>query len=109
MAEQELSALQLATTDHLTLISNRRGFEVLARHAVQFCRRLQLPVTLLSFDLNKFKEINDRHGHAAGDQALKTFARGLLAVFRDSDVIGRLGGDEFAVLMTCLLYTSRCV
>ena len=100
MAEQELSALQLATTDHLTLISNRRGFEVLARHAVQFCRRLQLPVTLLSFDLNKFKEINDRHGHAAGDQALKTFARGLLAVFRDSDVIGRLGGDEFAVLMT---------
>ena len=100
MAEQELSALQLATTDHLTGISNRRGFEVLSRHALQFCRRLQLPVTLLSFDLNKFKEINDRHGHAAGDQALKTFARGLLSVFRDSDVIGRLGGDEFAVLMT---------
>lgn len=100
MAEQELNAVQMATTDHLTSVSNRRGFEALARHALQLCRRLHLPVTLLSFDLNRFKEINDRHGHAAGDEALKTFAQGLLAVFRDSDVIGRLGGDEFAVLMT---------
>jgi len=100
MAEQELSAVQMATTDHLTGISNRRGFELLARHALQVCRRLQVPATLLSFDLNRFKEINDTHGHATGDEALKTFARGLLAVFRDSDVIGRLGGDEFAVLMT---------
>jgi len=100
MAERELNAVQMATTDHLTGISNRRGFEVLARHALQVCRRLQLPVTLLSFDLNQFKAINDRHGHAAGDMALKTFAQGLMAIFRESDVIGRLGGDEFAVLMT---------
>jgi diguanylate cyclase (GGDEF)-like protein len=100
MAEQELNAVQLATTDHLTTISNRRGFEVLARHALQVCRRLQLPSTLLSFDLNRFKEINDTLGHAAGDGALKTFAQGLLAIIRESDVIGRLGGDEFAVLMT---------
>jgi diguanylate cyclase (GGDEF)-like protein len=100
MAEQELNAVQLATTDHLTAITNRRGFETLARHALQVCRRLQLPSTLLSFDLNRFKEINDTLGHAAGDEALKIFAQGLLAIFRESDVIGRLGGDEFAVLMT---------
>ena len=100
MAEQELSAVQLATTDFLTNISNRRGFEALAQHALKVCKRLGLPATLLSFDLEKFKEINDSHGHAAGDEALKTFARGLLAVFRESDVIGRLGGDEFAVLLT---------
>jgi diguanylate cyclase (GGDEF)-like protein len=55
---------------------------------------------LLYFDLNDFKPINDRYGHAEGDRALKTFAQGLLAVFRESDVIGRLGGDEFAVLLT---------
>jgi diguanylate cyclase (GGDEF)-like protein len=100
MVEQELSAVQLATTDCLTSISNRRGFEALARHALKVCKRLGLPATLLSFDLNGFKEINDTFGHAVGDVALKTFARALLAVFRESDVIGRLGGDEFAVLMT---------
>lgn len=100
MAEQELSAVQMATTDYLTAITNRMGFEAFARHALQVCRRLRLPSTLLSFDLDRFKEINDMYGHAAGDEALKTFAQGLLAVFRDSDVIGRLGGDEFAVLMT---------
>lgn len=100
MAEQELSAVQMATTDHLTGISNRRGFEVLARHVLTVCARMGKPATLLLFDLNKFKQINDRFGHPAGDDALKAFARGLLAVFRESDVIGRLGGDEFAVLMT---------
>lgn len=100
MAEQELSAVQMATTDHLTGISNRRGFEVLARHVLTVCARMEKPATLLLFDLDKFKQINDRFGHAAGDDALKAFARGLLAVFRESDVMGRLGGDEFAVLMT---------
>lgn len=100
MAEQELSAVQMATTDHLTGISNRRGFEVLSRHVLTVCARMGKPATLLLFDLNRFKQINDRFGHAAGDDALKAFARGLLAVFRESDVIGRLGGDEFAVLMT---------
>jgi diguanylate cyclase (GGDEF)-like protein len=99
MAEQELAALQTATTDHLTGLSNRRGFEILARHTLNVCKRLQRPATLLYFDLNRFKWINDVLGHAEGDLALKRFAQALLAVFRDSDVIGRLGGDEFAVLL----------
>jgi GAF domain-containing protein len=74
MAQQELTAVQMATTDHLTAISNRRGFEALARHALAFCRRMAQPATLLFFDLDKFKSINDDYGHAAGDQALIAFA-----------------------------------
>lgn len=100
MAEEELSAVQLATTDHLTQISNRRGFELLALHVLKVCTRIQKPAAAVLFDLDHFKRINDKFGHAAGDQALRVFAAGLVAVFRESDVIARLGGDEFAVLMT---------
>ena len=100
MVEIELSALQLATTDDLTLLSNRRGFESLAQHALSVCNRLGLPASMLFFDLNKFKQINDQFGHAEGDRALTVFSSVLLEVFRDSDVIGRLGGDEFVVLLT---------
>lgn len=100
MAEQELSAIQLATTDDLTGVSNRRGFEVLGNHVLKVCARMGKAATLLLFDLNKFKAINDTFGHSAGDRALQLFAQGLLEVFRESDVIGRLGGDEFAVLLT---------
>lgn len=100
MVEIELSALQLATTDDLTLLSNRRGFESLAQHGLIVCNRLGLPASMLFFDLNKFKQINDQFGHAEGDRALTVFSSILLDVFRDSDVIGRLGGDEFVVLLT---------
>lgn len=100
MAEQELAAVQLATMDELTMVSNRRGFEALAVHALALCRRLQRPAALLFFDLDGFKEVNDTFGHAEGDRALTTFATLLQQTFRESDVIGRLGGDEFAVLLT---------
>lgn len=99
MAEQEIAALQLATLDELTLISNRRGFKDLAKHSLSVCKRKKLPVSILLFDLNKFKPINDTFGHAEGDRALIVFANTLRKVFRESDVFGRLGGDEFAVLM----------
>ena len=99
MAEQEIAALQLATLDDLTLISNRRGFTALAKHSLNVCRRKGLSASILLFDLNKFKPINDQFGHAEGDRALIVFANFLRKVFRDSDVFGRLGGDEFAVLM----------
>lgn len=100
MAEQELAAIQLATMDELTMISNRRGFEVLSANALAMCRRLDKPASLLFFDLDLFKQINDRFGHAEGDRALTDFARLLKESFRESDVLGRLGGDEFAVLLT---------
>ena len=98
MVEQELEAVQLATMDELTNLSNRRGFEALARHALDLCRRLQKSASLLYFDLDLFKQINDRFGHAEGDRALVSFAQLLSQTFRDSDVVARLGGDEFAVL-----------
>jgi len=100
MAEQELMAVQLASMDELTLLSNRRGFKTLAQLGLDACTRLGKPATLLFFDLNDFKQINDLYGHAEGDSALKTFADVLRIAFRESDVIGRLGGDEFVALLT---------
>jgi diguanylate cyclase (GGDEF)-like protein len=100
MAEQELAAIQLATTDELTALSNRRGFEAISRQALHSCRRMRKPATLLYFDLNNFKKINDNFGHAEGDRVLRAFAEALLHIFRGSDVIGRIGGDEFVVLLT---------
>ncbi len=100
MAAQELAAVQMATIDELTLLSNRRGFEALAQHALNLCKRLDKPASLFYFDLDLFKQINDRFGHAEGDRALNTFARILERVLRDSDVVGRPGGDEFTVFLT---------
>jgi len=98
MAELELIAIHLATMDELTLISNRRGFNRLGQYALNLCSRVERPACLFFFDLDRFKQINDRFGHAEGDFALKAFSIILCETFRESDVIGRLGGDEFVVL-----------
>lgn len=100
MAERELAAVQVASMDELTLLSNRHGFEALARHGLSACKRLKKPATLLFFYLDDFKLINDLYGHAEGDNALKNFADVLRIAFRESDVIGRLDGDEFVALLT---------
>ncbi|WP_434685127.1 GGDEF domain-containing protein [Pseudanabaena minima] len=100
MAAQELSSVQLATIDELTQISNRRGFSALAHHALNLCKRMNKPASLFFFDLDFFKEINDRYGHAEGDNALVNFSKILKESFRESDVVGRLGGDEFVALLT---------
>lgn len=100
MAEQEIVALQMATLDELTGISNRRGFMALARHAIAMCQRQHQPAVLIVLDLDKFKPINDRFGHAEGDRALVAFSHIMRDVFRDSDVYARTGGDEFVVLLT---------
>lgn len=100
MAEQELSAVKMATMDELTGISNRRGFMELARHSLAMSTRQHLPMVLAFLDLDKFKPINDTFGHAEGDYALKTFADLMKRTFRNSDLIARLGGDEFVVLLT---------
>ena len=100
MAAQELVSSQLATIDELTQISNRRGFISLAIHALNLCKRMNKPASLFFFDLDFFKEINDRFGHAEGDIALINFSKILQDAFRQSYVIGRLGGDEFVALLT---------
>lgn len=100
MAEREIAAVQLATMDELTLLSNRRGFIALGQHSLSLCGRLGRPASMLFFDLDGFKLVNDRFGHAEGDRALASFAALLMKTFRDSDVVGRLGGDEFVALIT---------
>lgn len=99
MVERELSAVQLATLDELTKISNRRGFAMLAQHSLDVCVRRQLAASLVFMDLDKFKPINDKFGHAEGDRALTAFAEQIKITCRESDVFGRLGGDEFVVLL----------
>lgn len=100
MAESEINAIQLATIDDLTKISNRRGFVSLARNSISLCARQETSVSMVFFDLNDFKQINDRYGHAEGDRALAAFAELMRQSFRESDVFARIGGDEFAVLLT---------
>ena len=98
MVQAELESIQLSTTDELTKLSNRRGFLLIANHAFNICQREDRMLTLLFFDLDKFKYINDTFGHAEGDGVLKLFSQFLLTQFRSSDIIARLGGDEFCVL-----------
>lgn len=100
MVERELSAIRLATIDELTGLSNRRGFKMLAQHSLAMCQRSDKSATLVLFDLDGFKQLNDTLGHAAGDAALASFAADLLANYRESDVVARLGGDEFCVLLS---------
>jgi diguanylate cyclase (GGDEF)-like protein len=97
--EHELTAMHMAIVDGLTGLVNRRGFEALAQNGLDDCRRMRRPASLLFFDLDGFKAINDTFGHAEGDLALRNFASALKQTFRSTDIIGRLGGDEFAVLL----------
>ena len=99
IAERELIVTQLATLDDLTGIPNRRGFISLAQKSLKLCYRQDIPASLVFFDINKFKSINDNFGHAEGDRALVAFAQQMRYTFRESDVFARLGGDEFVVLL----------
>lgn len=100
LAERELAGIQLATLDDLTKISNRRGFMLLAQNSLIMCARHKIPASLVFFDLNRFKLINDQFGHAEGDKVLAVFAEQMRKTFRHSDVFARLGGDEFVVLLS---------
>lgn len=93
------SALRaLSLLDDLTGIYNRRGFMTLAEHEMKLARRRQVGFYLIFIDLDGMKEINDRFGHPAGDQALIATAQLLSETFRGSDVVARMGGDEFAIV-----------
>jgi len=100
MVEREIASIELATIDELTGLTNRRGFKIVANQALAACRRVEQPACMLAVDLDRFKEINDRHGHATGDLALMEMAGILKNIYRDSDVVARMGGDEFCVLLT---------
>jgi len=100
MVENEIAALQFATIDELTKISNRRGFLMLAEKSLAFCKRNGMPISLTFFDLDNFKPINDNFGHKEGDYALEMFSRLMIEKIRESDIFARLGGDEFVTLFT---------
>ncbi len=88
-----------ADIDPMLDVLNRRGFERELKRSLAYVRRYATPAALMFVDLDGFKSVNDRHGHAVGDALLKAVARSLSAQVRASDVVGRLGGDEFGVLM----------
>ncbi|SFD81439.1 GGDEF domain-containing protein [Paracidovorax konjaci] len=97
-AEEKLRAL--ATTDALTALLNRRGFDSQGRAMLAHALRQRQPLTALMVDVDHFKQVNDAHGHAAGDRALVLFARLLRETARASDIVARMGGEEFGVLLS---------
>ena len=89
-----------ADQDGLLPLLNRRAFVRELTRYIAFTGRYNTPASLIYFDLNHMKKVNDTHGHAAGDEVLKHFSEVLQAHVRDSDSVGRLGGDEFGVLLS---------
>jgi diguanylate cyclase (GGDEF)-like protein len=99
-AKRRIAELEAhADIDPLLEILNRRGFERELARSLAYIQRYGTAAALMFIDLDGFKAINDRHGHAAGDALLKAVAAALTCHVRASDVVGRLGGDEFGVVM----------
>jgi diguanylate cyclase (GGDEF)-like protein len=92
-----------AAIDPLTGMLNRRGFSEACTRVIEREALAGRPVTVLIFDIDHFKGINDRFGHAAGDELLKLFATLVAGTLRISDMSGRIGGEEFAALLPCSL------
>ena len=85
--------------DPLTETLNRRGFERELKRSLAYVKRYGTRAALVYVDLDEFKPVNDRHGHAAGDAVLKAIAAALVGHVRASDVVARIGGDEFVALL----------
>jgi len=90
-----------ASIDPLTGLFNRRGFSELTARMIAREERAGRPVTVLIFDIDHFKSVNDRFGHPAGDEILKLFANVLVHTLRITDIVGRVGGEEFAAMLPC--------
>ncbi len=90
---------RLATTDPLTGVGNRRHFLSLAEAELAKVHRHGRPLSVVTFDIDFFKQINDRFGHGVGDDVIKAVAETCTSVSRDIDVAGRMGGEEFALLL----------
>ena len=90
---------QLARTDPLTGINNRRHLYEIAEHEIEVAERYNHPLSVIMFDIDHFKKVNDIHGHMAGDQILEIVTRTACGELRSADVIGRFGGEEFIILL----------
>ncbi|MBN2146261.1 MAG: diguanylate cyclase [Anaerolineales bacterium] len=90
---------ELATHDSLTGVFNRRHFFIRANEEVERANRYHQPLSVILFDVDHFKRVNDTYGHPTGDQVLQSIARRCRTSLRDVDIIGRYGGEEFIILM----------
>lgn len=97
--DAERAMRRQAREDALTGLANRAAFDLHLPPALSRASRAGAPVALIYLDLDRFKEINDSLGHAAGDAVLREFSRRLLRCVRQGDLVARLGGDEFAVFI----------
>lgn len=88
-----------ANHDTLTGVTSRRQFFALAEHELARTHRSQHPLSVLMLDVDHFKNINDKHGHATGDEALRIVSSVMVGVVRQVDIVGRVGGEEFAILL----------
>ncbi|MDI3326747.1 sensor domain-containing diguanylate cyclase [Pontibacterium granulatum] len=91
----------LALTDELTGVCNRRGLQLLSDQLVKDAKRFDLNFGFIYLDIDNMKELNDTHGHSAGDECIVALADALKYACRENDIIARIGGDEFVVLLTC--------
>jgi diguanylate cyclase (GGDEF)-like protein len=94
------TAAHLADRDTLCPIFNRRAFERELTREISLSARYGTPLCLIFIDLDRFKQINDRFGHATGDRVIQHVAETLVEHVRQSDIVGRLGGDEFGIALT---------
>ena len=99
LRRQKKQAEHEAQTDPLTGIANRRSFYQLFEERLEQARRKDIPISLMIFDLDYFKQINDQYGHHVGDQALIMFCKIVSSELRTHDVFGRLGGEEFGLVV----------
>jgi diguanylate cyclase (GGDEF)-like protein len=95
--ERDLHALALV--DDLTGLQNRRAFTLFAEQELARARRHGRTPVLVFADLDGLKQINDKHGHAAGDQAIRMVANALRSIFRETDIVARWSGDEFVAML----------
>ncbi|MEX2660889.1 MAG: diguanylate cyclase [Vicinamibacterales bacterium] len=92
---------ELVITDPLTTCRNRRFFDEIIGRELQRHRRYEVPLSMIFVDVDRFKAINDTHGHEAGDQVLQAVAGFLMKNVREADYVFRWGGDEFLILLSC--------
>jgi diguanylate cyclase (GGDEF)-like protein len=115
LVEKTRALSDMAKIDFLTQVNNRMSFEQLTKMALNQCTRSRQAMSIAMLDIDHFKQINDKYGHHAGDETLRTVAQAISFVCRDYDILGRIGGEEFALCMpnTCkndaLKVSQRCL
>ena len=99
LSEHSIKLHNLALTDELTQIANRRSFIESVKAEISRCQRQHANMAFLLIDIDYFKKVNDTYGHFAGDKVLITMAKLIKTMLREYDIFGRLGGEEFGIFL----------